>query len=354
MADRNLQFKQFGVALDKGIKKSKDGTVLVTGAFTSDNVDESGDVITRAATEAAVPAYRQWGNIRRMHMPDPVGKITRIGEEDGLKWNEVEIKVIDPKAVFEVENGLLQALSVGILIDFKDITELAGGGWEIGAYKLAEISLVDHPANYDARLNLEQSLRSMVRQYGFGALASGVDSILTEELDMTKKVKNVETDETQVEEIVVEASLETTETETAEVVENSAPVEGEEELAAGDPPMEDAPADEPAEDAPEEGDESAEEPTMQSLADGIAALTELVQTLIDSSKASEGVEEPSDGEEQIEESIDAEEDVETDTSVVNREESLPETELPSGELDKTKMQRTTLSLRDALTKHFSS
>ena len=86
--------KVIGVPLSKDFTKQDDGTLLVPGYFTSDNKDEVGDIITRSATERAVPKYRQWGNIRYMHMPRPVGKVTRIGTDDGLEWNEVEIRVI--------------------------------------------------------------------------------------------------------------------------------------------------------------------------------------------------------------------------------------------------------------------
>lgn len=166
--------KIIGVPLQKGIEKQQDGTMLVRGKFTSDNRDALGDVITREATQAAIPAYREWGNIRYMHLPRPVGKVVRIGTEDGLEWNEVEIRVVDPQAAFEVENGLLAALSVGILIDFEDI-ELSGeedGGWIINGYKLAEISLVDHPANYDAKLDLSampEEFRTLAREKGIMA-----------------------------------------------------------------------------------------------------------------------------------------------------------------------------------------
>lgn len=153
---KNTFKKYFGVPLAKSIRKSDtDSSIFVTGKFTSDNTDELGDVITRGATERAIPAYRQWGNIRYMHLPRPVGKVVRIGESDGLAWNEVEIKVVDPQAAFEVEQGLLAALSVGILVKWDDIEwNEEDGTLIINDYTLAEISLVDHPANYDAKLDL--------------------------------------------------------------------------------------------------------------------------------------------------------------------------------------------------------
>jgi len=164
-----MQRKVIGAHLQKGATRTENGHLLVRGKFTSDNKDEVGDIITRAATERAVPKYRQWGNIRRLHLPEPVGRVEGIGVEDGLEWNEVEIRVIDPKAIFEVENGLLQALSVGILINFSDIDFLEDGGWIINDYTLAEISLVDHPANYDAKLDTSKitpEARAKVREMG--------------------------------------------------------------------------------------------------------------------------------------------------------------------------------------------
>jgi len=135
------------------LTKDASGNLVVRGLFTSDNKDMLGDVITRAATERAVPAFRQWGNIRYMHLPQPVGKVTRIGSGDGLSWNEVEFTVLKEDVAKDVENGLLPALSVGILVDFESLKFLDNGGWEINDYVLAEISLVDHPANYDAVLS---------------------------------------------------------------------------------------------------------------------------------------------------------------------------------------------------------
>lgn len=190
---KNLEHKTYkkiiGVPLEKDASsgKQEDGSFIVKGKFTSDNPDALGDIITRKATENAIPAYRQWGNIRYMHQPRPVGKVLRIGKEDGLKWNEVEIKVIDPSAVFEVEQGLLTALSVGILIKWEDIeVDEDTGGWKINDYSLAEISLVDHPANYDAKLqfSIDDTLRTMAREVGSDNVAASLLRLLEQEDNM--------------------------------------------------------------------------------------------------------------------------------------------------------------------------
>lgn len=191
MSNLQQRKKIIAVPIGKGVgEKTKKGTLIVQGYFTSDQVDEVGDVITRAATEKAIPKYRQWGNIRRMHLPEPVAKVIRIGADDGLEWNQVEIEVIDPRAIFEVENGLLAALSVGILVDPKHLEPIDRnnpfGGFIIHEYTLSEISLVDHPANYDAMLTrnlpIDDTLRLVVRQYGLDAVAGRMAKFL--EVDM--------------------------------------------------------------------------------------------------------------------------------------------------------------------------
>jgi len=221
MTGRRGQYiqKHIGVPLEKTFSTQDDGSLIVSGFFTSDKIDEVGDVITKEATIAAVPKYRQWGNIRYMHMPKPVAKVLNIGKEDGLKWNEVEIHVLDPEAVFQVKNGLLKALSVGIIIrSWEDIEiDEETGGWIIRNYDLAEISLVDHPANYDAQLFLEEDkvvpvgteLRRMVADHGFAmvskALGAVTSPVTEEKINMDELENALQTD---VEEIVSEEIVE--------------------------------------------------------------------------------------------------------------------------------------------------
>ncbi len=226
-------YKHITIPLEKSFDTQDDGTIIVNGFFTSDAVDEVGDIITREATENAIPKYRQWGNIRYMHQPKPVAKMLRIGTEDKLKWNEVEIHVIDPDAIFQVKNGLLKALSVGIWIrSWDDITiDEETGAWIITAYDLVEISLVDHPANYDACLFLDDDksitagpeLRQLVAQHGFAMVSKTLGAITTslemeEEIDMDELEKDLQLDE---EEIVAEETIEEVELSAEEAEEES-------------------------------------------------------------------------------------------------------------------------------------
>lgn len=212
-------YKHIAVPLEKSYDAQEDGTIIVNGFFTSDALDEVGDIITREATENAIPKYREWGNIRYMHQPKPVAKMLRIGTDDKLKWNEVEIHVIDPEAIFQVKNGLLKALSVGIWIRSWDDIEIdeETGNWIILAYDLVEISLVDHPANYDACLFLDEDksipaspeLRQLVAQHGFAMVSKALGAITTslemeEEIDMDELEKDLQLEE----EIIAEETIE--------------------------------------------------------------------------------------------------------------------------------------------------
>jgi len=135
------------------------GAELAKYYFTSDRRDEMEMTITRPATEDAIPRWK-WRNIRKMHQPEPIGKAIKIGEADGLEWNQMIARIVDPQSALLVREGVLGAASVGIeVLEFEydpevDIDDfwawLTGAGMIITKYNLIEISLVDHPGNYDA------------------------------------------------------------------------------------------------------------------------------------------------------------------------------------------------------------
>lgn len=287
MAFGDVRRKVIGVPLEKSMV-GDDGVLIVRGKFTSDNRDEVGDTITRHATEKALPAYRRWGNVRLMHQPIPVGRVVAIGTDDGLGWNEVDIRVIDPQARFMVEEGLLQALSVGILVGPDDIDVLEDGGWVINGYQLAEISLVDHPANYDAELqqlnlSLDDSVREQMRDQGVFPVLRSLGAVparkgdlmaenIAEEKDIVEEPETVMPEEP-VAEVVEEKDLAAEDA----VVEDSVIVEAvAEEVTA----VEDAPVAEVADEAVAAVEDLVEEvPAENPLAVAIAQLAELVAGL---------------------------------------------------------------------------
>lgn len=137
-----------------------DGNLYVRGFFTSDEMDEVGDIITREATEQAIEKWRRWGNIRTMH-DYPSGRVDKIGKADGLEWNEVVTVPVDEQTKKLIEGGVLKAYSVGIIPREYEINESAveesADPWFlpliIHAYDMVEISYVDHPANYSATIS---------------------------------------------------------------------------------------------------------------------------------------------------------------------------------------------------------
>lgn len=161
-----------------------EGNIIPRYRFTSDNMDEYGDIITREATEKAVEAWRQWRNIRLQHdTARPIGKAIRIGEADGLEWNEMDVRVDDPSVIplIEGDDPVLGAASVGIIVNDFEVNEdeaaqEQSGWWEpwiITDYDMIEISLVDHPANYDAvRVEGEEEEASRGRFMMFSRNAS--------------------------------------------------------------------------------------------------------------------------------------------------------------------------------------
>jgi len=364
----NIRQKVFHASLNKSMEKTERSSLLISGYFTSDNKDEYGDIITRAATETALPKYRQWKNIRLMHQPIPVGKVTRIGEEDGLEWNELEIEVIDPHAIFLVENGLLPALSIGIFVDYKDLDPLQDGGYVINAYTLAEISLVDHPANYDALLRslpVDQSVALMVRTFGLESVSSAIQAIegsTPESQPVIEELKdNVEPEQEGEVEQEVEAEVEPD-------VESTTDVEPVAVLDDADPPSEDHTAVQEPE-LEESTDEPA--PATATLEESLAALNSLVASLagqladlqadfksIKALAEAPQITEQALGDvaeiEPVPDEVDLSLDPQTDGVAVNRSGAVQSAGLPSEQPAPAEVQRDAgpSTLRDALLRHF--
>jgi len=163
----NVRYKSYGTFIPKGAAEDGD-EMLVRGFFTSDEIDEVGDIITKEATVAAVEKWRKWGNIRTMHS-NPSGRVDKIGESDGLAWNELVTVPVDQQTKELIKGGVLKAYSVGIIPRSYEINEEAmkdnTDPWFmpliIHEYDMVEISYVDHPANYAAAISEVSSNKEM-------------------------------------------------------------------------------------------------------------------------------------------------------------------------------------------------
>ena len=322
-----VQTKYFAAPLNKAsmTRSPDDGSLIVKGAFTSDRKDMLGDIITREATTKAIPAYKQWGNIRYMHQPKPVGKVTKIGEEDGLSWNEVEFKVMNKDAALEVEQGLLSALSVGILIDLDKVDFIEGGGLLIKEYLLSEISLVDHPANYDASLATKGISMEEYRMNKQGVLIAGEDS---EEKNLdAPEVAQVEEEAQEPIEAVEDEKDITAEAE--EIVEEEKDLDEAEEVEVADEV-------EPVEEIEEEKDLEVDEVVSEEIIEEEKELDEEVEPVAEAEVEAE--EEVAETVVEVEASIDEEEAVieeEVEEAVAEEEKSIDE----AAETDEDKIER---------------
>lgn len=117
---------------------------LVYGYASTEARDSQGEIVTRAAIEAALPAYMEYANIREMHQLSAVGVVKSAGLDD--KGLLLEAKVVDDAAWEKVREGVYKGLSIGGRVTKRDALNKA----IITGVDLTEISLVDRPANPEA------------------------------------------------------------------------------------------------------------------------------------------------------------------------------------------------------------
>lgn len=136
-------------------KKSDDALRMVYGYCTSEALDSQGEVILHQAIIKAWDNYMEFGNIREMHQPSAVGVTKEFMHDDNGTW--IGVKVVDDRAWKFVQEGVYKGFSIGgrVLKKSKNIIE------EI---ILSEISLVDRPANPDAKFSVTKMDDGLVDQ----------------------------------------------------------------------------------------------------------------------------------------------------------------------------------------------
>lgn len=136
---------------------------LVVGYASSERIDGQNDIVDSEALHQALDDYMQWANLREMHQPKAVGKVLsatpikgQIRLSDGtVLSNPLRIiaKIVDEDAWQKVKAGILKGFSIGGKV-LNAITQKVNGKEvrRITGLVLNEISLVDRPANPDARI----------------------------------------------------------------------------------------------------------------------------------------------------------------------------------------------------------
>lgn len=165
--------------LDLAIQKIDAEQRIVIGFASSERLDSqgglwegepyAGDIVDARAIKGALPDFMQWANLRAMHTgPDGKSEMRAVGtvlkaevidgdvEVDGQVYKNplrVVAKVLDDDTWQKVKQGVYKGFSIGGKV-LRAITERIGKviARRITALELNEISLVDRPANLDARI----------------------------------------------------------------------------------------------------------------------------------------------------------------------------------------------------------
>ena len=140
------------------VDKTPDGDLLVWGKATDSSVDADQQIVD---PDWSAKALGEWlttgGNVRVMHSPQhlPAGKgvVLDTSAGDG-HW--LRSKVVEPTAKRLVDEGVLQAYSIGIM-NPKIIRDAAAKGGRIVGGTIHEVSLVDRPANANCKFSLVKS-----------------------------------------------------------------------------------------------------------------------------------------------------------------------------------------------------
>jgi hypothetical protein len=136
--------------------KNADGTLTVYGKATDDSIDIDQQICDDEWLKRAMPDWMMaGGNVREQHSNIAAGVATEYeSKKDG---HYITALVVDPVSVKKVETGVLKGFSIGIRGPRVIRDQKAAGGRIIDG-QIVEISLVDRPANPNAKLILAKSI----------------------------------------------------------------------------------------------------------------------------------------------------------------------------------------------------
>lgn len=136
--------------------KNDDGTLMVYGKATDDSLDIDQQICDAGWLDTAMPMwFKTGGNIREQHSNIAAGVAKEYeAKADG---HYITTLVVDPVSVKKVETGVLKGFSIGIKAPRVVRDQKAANGRIIDG-QIVEISLVDRPANPNAKLVLAKSV----------------------------------------------------------------------------------------------------------------------------------------------------------------------------------------------------
>jgi hypothetical protein len=136
------------------VEQTPDG-LIVEGVATSERPDADNEIVDYDSVKAQLPDYAQWGNIREMHGKSAAGVAVEITPDDESRTVFLRALVVDEGAQKKVRTQTYKGFSLGGTATSKMMKRDDGSSYvrrHVGL--LSEISLVDRPANPDARFTL--------------------------------------------------------------------------------------------------------------------------------------------------------------------------------------------------------
>lgn len=136
-------------------EKQEDGTLLVYGKATDDALDIDQQICDAGWLDRAMPEwFKTGGNIREQHSNIAAGVAKELDSKaDG---HYISALVVDPVSIKKVEAGVLKGFSIGIRSP-RIVRDTKAANGRIIDGQIVEISLVDRPANPNAKLMLAKS-----------------------------------------------------------------------------------------------------------------------------------------------------------------------------------------------------
>jgi hypothetical protein len=133
-----------------------DGTLMVYGKATDDSLDIDQQICDAGWLAKAMPEwFKSGGNIREQHSNIAAGVAKELdAKDDGFYIN---VHVVDPVSVKKTEAGVFKGFSVGIRSPRIVRDNKAVNGRIIDG-QIVEVSLVDRPANPNAKLIMAKSV----------------------------------------------------------------------------------------------------------------------------------------------------------------------------------------------------
>jgi hypothetical protein len=185
-------------------EKQEDGSLLVYGKATDDSLDIDQQICDEVWLSSAMPEwFKSGGNIREQHSSIAAGVAKEYeSKKDG---HYISVLVVDPVSVKKVESGVLKGFSIGIKSPRVVRDQKAANGRIIDG-QIVEVSLVDRPANPNAKLMLAKSVdgeTTLVQVEEFLMLPENVGSSKSKGIEMTQSKFTMEPEEVDLEDEII-------------------------------------------------------------------------------------------------------------------------------------------------------